>query len=132
MEGKMNMYYGASPSIFEKAKKLRNEMTEAEIKLWEFLSNNKVMGLRFKAQHPIYMFIVDFYCHSLRLVIEVDGSIHNLPEKTEYDENRTYELNRFNLKVIRFPNEQIINDFTNIKKEIINICNQRKAELQVL
>jgi very-short-patch-repair endonuclease len=131
MEGKMNMYYGASPSIFEKAKKLRNEMTEAEIKLWEFLSNNKVMGLRFKAQHPIYMFIVDFYCHSLRLVIEVDGSIHNLPEKTEYDENRTYELNRFNLKVIRFPNEQIINDFTNIKKEIINICNQRKAELQV-
>lgn len=80
-----SMFYGAKPHIFEKAKELRNNMTEAEKLLWGKLQKNKIMGLRFKAQHPIDIFIADFYCHKLKLVIEVDGGIHNLPENKEYE-----------------------------------------------
>jgi very-short-patch-repair endonuclease len=128
---RMSMFYGASPSVFHKAEVLRNSMTEAELALWEFLSKSKVMGLRFKAQHPIDRFIADFYCHSIKIVIEVDGGIHNSIDNQEYDIGRTLELEKFGIKLIRFKNEQILNDFDNVKKEIINYCNQRKAELQV-
>jgi very-short-patch-repair endonuclease len=88
------MFYGASPVIFEKAKLLCESMTNAEKKLWDVLSNNKIMGLRFRSQHPINRFIADFYCHLIKLVIEVDGGIHNLPENKEYDIQRSFELEK--------------------------------------
>jgi very-short-patch-repair endonuclease len=72
----MNMFYGATPEIFRKAKNLRNNLTFHEKKLWEELRGNKLHGLRFKSQHPIDQFIVDFYCHKLKLVIEIDGNSH--------------------------------------------------------
>jgi very-short-patch-repair endonuclease len=87
-----NMFYDASPAIFEKAKLLRESMTDAEKELWNILSNNKFMGLRFRSQHPINRFIADFYCHSIKLVVEVDGGIHNLPENKEYDIQRSFEI----------------------------------------
>jgi very-short-patch-repair endonuclease len=124
-----SMFYGAKPSVFEKAKAFREEMTESEIKLWGLLRKNKVMGFRFRPQHPIDRFIADFYCHSLKLIIEVDGGIHNLPENREYDLDRTFELEKFEIKVIRFTNDQILNDFNGVKKEIISCCAQRKAEM---
>ncbi len=126
-----SMFFGALPGIFEKAASLRNNMTDAEKILWNFLSGSKVMGLRFKSQHPIDRFIADFYCHALKIVIEVDGGIHSLLYNRENDINRTYELEKFDIKIIRFRNEQILNDLANVKKEIINICNLRKAELKV-
>ena len=64
--------------------------------------------MRFKAQHPISQFIVDFYCHKVKLVVEIDGEIHNTKENKEYDSNRTFELNKFGLKVLRYTNEQVI------------------------
>ncbi len=126
-----SMFYGASPFIFEKAKLLRNSMTEAEEKLWKFLSKNKIMGLRFRPQHPIDRFIADFYCHRIKLIIEVDGGIHNNPENKEYDIGRTFELERFDLKVMRFTNEEIVFNFDNVKQEILKNCSQRMAELKV-
>jgi very-short-patch-repair endonuclease len=88
----ISMFYGASPIIFERAKLLRESMTEAEKRLWLFLNKNKIMGLRFRAQHPIERFIADFYCHAIKLVIEVDGDIHKNQENQEYDIGRTAEL----------------------------------------
>ena len=118
----MSMFYGASPILFEFAKQLRKEQTEAEGFLWNFLSNNK-LGYRFKRQHPIMYFIADFYCHKLKLIIEVDGGYHNIPKQFEYDKNRDLELTDLGLKVIRFTNEQVIydteNTITKIKEEII-------------
>ncbi|GAB4246991.1 MAG: hypothetical protein Tsb0034_26070 [Ekhidna sp.] len=76
MNSPENMFYGATPSIFEKAKMLRQNMTRQELILWKELSANKLLGLRFKAQHPIGNFIADFYCHKLKLVIEIDGDSH--------------------------------------------------------
>ena len=75
-----SMFYGASAFVFRNAEKLRNNMTPTEVKLWYALSNNQLNGFRFKNQHPISKFVVDFYCHKARLVIELDGEVHNEPE----------------------------------------------------
>jgi very-short-patch-repair endonuclease len=79
IENSTNMYYGALPIHFELAKKLRDNQTEAEIFLWENLPRLDIKGIRFKRQHPILYFIADFYCHKLKLVIEIDGGYHNFP-----------------------------------------------------
>ena len=109
------MFYNASPSIFQKAEELRNNMTDAERLLWLRLSKSK-LGVRFKAQHPINIFIADFYCHKYKLVVEVDGEIHKVQE--EYDAGRTVELERFGITVIRFTNEEV---FTNVDSVIDRI-----------
>ena len=77
------MYFGAKPDLLEKAKVLRKNMTNAEKILWDRLKDNQVLNIRFRRQHPIDLFIADFYCHSARLVIELDGEIHK--SQAEYD-----------------------------------------------
>ena len=112
------MYYGATPAIFRMAKELRKNETEAEKILWTKLNRNQMMGLQFRRQHPINMFIADFYCSKIKLVIEVDGSIHDLPENEAYDLGRSEILNDFGITLIRFPNEQIINNIENTINKI--------------
>ena len=110
-----DMFYGAKRAIFQNACELRKNMTIAEKHLWERINNNQ-LGFRFKAQHPIDIFIVDFYCHKFRLVVEVDGEIH-LSHK-DYDEGRTSELERFDLTIIRFTNYEVLNDIDRVVEEI--------------
>jgi very-short-patch-repair endonuclease len=111
-----DMFYGAKRTIFQNAELLRKNMTPAEKYLWERLNKNQ-LGVRFKAQHPIDIFIVDFYCHSFKLVVEVDGDIH-LSQK-EYDDGRTAELEKWDLTVIRFTNEEVLNDIESVVEEIM-------------
>jgi very-short-patch-repair endonuclease len=73
------MYFGAKPAIFKLAKELRKAETEAEKILWSKLNRNQILNLQFRKQHPINIFIADFYCPKIKLVIELDGSIHELP-----------------------------------------------------
>lgn len=101
------MFYGAPSIGFANAKLLRAKPTEAENILWERLSK-KQLNCRFKRQHPISNFIVDFYSHQFRLVIEVDGEYHDNAEQARADAARTAELNSIGLTVIRFTNAQII------------------------
>jgi very-short-patch-repair endonuclease len=96
-----DLFYGANRSIFQSAEILRKNMTASEKILWGQL-NKKQLGVRFKAQQPIDIFIADFYCHKFKLVIEIDGEIHETQK--EYDEGRTAVLERFGLTVIRFSN----------------------------
>ena len=93
-------------------------MTEPEKILWNELKNRKVKRLKFRRQHPLLFYIADFYCHELRLVIEVDGGVHMLEKQKENDENRTAELERFGIRVIRFPNEMVINSIDEVLKTI--------------
>jgi len=123
------MFYNAKPNIFEKAKALQNNMTDAELILWEKLKGKQMLGLRFRSQHPIDIFIADFYCHPIKLVIEVDGGIHKTEAQKEYDIGRTAELNYWDIEVIRFTNEQIENDINQVIKEIERICINRQSEL---
>ncbi len=117
------MYFGAKPDILEKAKALRKNMTGAEKVLWERLKNKQVLKLRFRRQHPIDIFIADFYCHTVRLVIELDGKIHRAQK--EYDEARTAEMEQFDIQVIRFKNEEIENDIESVIKKIESTVKQR-------
>ena len=101
------MFYGASPEIFHRAKVLRDRLTPAERMLWEYLRKNQVDGYKFRRQHPISYFIVDFYCHAAKLVIEVDGSIHDTVDQREYDIYRTEQLQLLGLHVLRFDNAEV-------------------------
>ena len=84
------------------------------------LRNRNLSGLKFRRQHPIDIFIIDFYCHEKKLVIEVDGEIHKF--RKTYDEARTAELERFGIKVIRFTNDQVENDTKEVLKQIQEVC----------
>ena len=113
----MNMFYKADPLLFERAKYLRNHLTNAEMKLWGYL-RSKPMGYKFRRQHPIGIYIVDFYCHSLKLVIEADGSIHNKQEVKEADHERQVSLEKDGLQVIRFTNNDILNNTEHVIEQI--------------
>ncbi|MEJ5362480.1 MAG: endonuclease domain-containing protein [Spirochaetota bacterium] len=108
-----------NPRLVEAARQLRKNMTPAEKKLWyEYLRNFKYPVLR---QRPIHHFIVDFYCAKLKLVIEIDGEQHYTEEGKTYDEERTKILEGYGLRVIRFSNKEVINDFEKVCKKIENI-----------
>jgi len=110
------MYYGASVSTFQKARQLRNKMTPEETILWERLKGKQLCGVRFRRQHPIYTFIADFYCHEAKLVVELDGKIHL--KTVGEDKERTRIMNDFNIKVIRFKNEEILSDIEKVIKQL--------------
>jgi very-short-patch-repair endonuclease len=112
------MYFGASPNIFKKARELRKFETKSEKALWCRLHKNQMLGLQFRRQHPISQFVADFYCPRIKLVIEVDGSIHELPEYQDYDIGRSTILNDFGITVIRFSNKQVLEDIDFTIKEI--------------
>lgn len=112
-----NMFYGASSIIFENAKRLRNNVTDAEQILWNSISN-KQLGVKFRRQHPISFFIADFYCHEKKLIIELDGSIHNLPEVIKKDIERQKALEKFGIKVIRFKNFELYNNLNSVLEKI--------------
>ncbi len=118
-----NMYYGADISTRMKAKKLRKEMTESEILLWECLRNRKT-GFKFRRQHPIGIYIADFYCHELKLVVEVDGEIHNARDQIEWDNYRTMNMHLMNITVIRFSNEDVQNHMEKVLAKVKGVCNR--------
>ena len=93
-------------------------MTKAEAVLWKKLKDRNVFNTKFRRQHPVSIFIVDFYCHEYKLVIEVDGDIHNDEIACQYDLGRTEVLNKFGLKVIRFTNNQILYSLDSVIKKI--------------
>ena len=111
------MFYNAKRNIFKNASELRKNMTGAEMQLWSRL-NKSQLGVRFKRQHPIDIFIADFYCHKYKLVVEVDGEYHNDEDQLEYDEGRTAELERFGITVIRFTNDEVMEDIDRVVMEI--------------
>ena len=122
------MFFGAKREIFEAATNLRRTMTLPELILWKRLRNRSVFKFKFRRQHPIDKFIVDFYCHELKLVIEIDGEIHENDIYKAYDLIRTDELNKYGLKIIRFSNNQILFEIDSV----ITILLDRIRELSPL
>jgi len=129
ISNKVSMFYNASSTIFERAKLLRENMTEAELKLWECLKERKLLNLRFRPQHPVDMFIADFYCHPLNLVVEIDGEIHLSKTNKSYDIGREAELERWELKVVRFTNQEVLNNLDQVLRKLEKICVERQKEL---
>ncbi|MBE8998707.1 endonuclease domain-containing protein [Nostoc sp. LEGE 12447] len=111
-----NHHLPYNPKLVERAKELRKNMTPAEKKLWnEYLRNFQYRVLR---QRPINYFIVDFYCPTLKTVIEIDGDSHFTDEAQDYDLERTNILEGYGLKIIRFTNSQVLNHFDSVCEEI--------------
>ena len=77
--------------------------------------------VKFRRQYPVDILVLDFYCHELKLAIEVGGEIHLSPEVRDYDEGRTYELEKFVIKILRFTNEQIFENLEMVQVSILKI-----------
>ena len=109
-------YFGASKETIQKAQSLRKKMTKAEKLMWDRLRRKQLKGKRFRRQHPINGYIVDFYCHESGLVIELDGKIHDY--QIQNDNKRQKIIESYGLKVIRFRNEEIYRDINKIIDKI--------------
>ena len=113
-----SMWKGAPATGFLKAIELRDHMTLPEKILWEELGEKKCLGYKFRRQHPIGIYIVDFYAHKLKLVIEVDGKYHENPEQIKLDKERTSFLEFNGLKVLRFSNEEVLENIKSVIQKI--------------
>jgi len=118
--GSGGMHYGAHPLIFKKAEELRNRMTPAEELLWNYLKTNE-WGYKFRRQHPIFMYVADFYCHQLKLIIEIGGSIHQIEDVKRNDATRENHLKNLGLKIIRFKNKEVLHNLENVLIQIKQI-----------
>jgi very-short-patch-repair endonuclease len=88
-------------------KKLRKKLTAAEATLWNLLKEKQLDGRKFRRQHSVHNYVLDFYCPSERLAIELDGEHHFSPHGLLYDEQRTADLNALRISVLRFENEEV-------------------------
>lgn len=113
------MWKGAPSEGFKKAKALRLEMTEAEKLLWERLNLVPFRKYKFRRQHPLQLFILDFYSHPLRMAVEVDGEYHCSNERKKLDLQRTEALEFQGLQVIRFKNEEVVQNMEDVLHKLL-------------
>ncbi|WP_414575883.1 endonuclease domain-containing protein [Anabaena sp. CCY 9402-a] len=104
----------------QRAKEFRRQMTPAEKILWQHLCGNRLHGLHFRRQQIIDGFIADFYCHAARLVIEVDGKIHE--QQAEYDAERDKVLSARGLRLLRIKNEEVVQEIDRVLMLIYQVC----------
>ncbi len=110
------------PQLLEFAKTMRSNATDAENLMWHFLRAKRFMNLKFRRQHVIAPCIVDFYCHELGLVIELDGGQHGTDETIEYDTERTKFLEALDLKVVRYWNHDVLKNTESVLSNLWSIC----------
>ncbi len=96
-------------------------MTKAEASLWKHVLRAKLLeGYSFKRQRPVLNYIADFFCEDLMLIIEIDGSSHDIPEVFDNDLIRTGDLQKAGFTILRFSNEEVLNDIEIIKRKLID------------
>lgn len=110
-----------SPAKVERSRELRKEMTEAEKVFWEMVRDRRMFGLKFRRQQVIDGFIVDFYCDSLGLCVEIDGGVHDTEEQWEYDKLRGEALALRKLKILRFRNAEVLNNVDGVRETIAEV-----------
>jgi very-short-patch-repair endonuclease len=115
-----NLHKNAYAKLYEYAKELRQHATDAEQLLWDQIKNRKLAGLKFRRQHAISKFIADFYCHEKKLVVEIDGSVHELAEVKEKDDRKEDWFKELGLKTIRFSNKQVLCEMDFVLETIKN------------
>lgn len=93
-------------------------MTDAEALLWHFLRNRDFCGFKFRRQHPVGGYILDFYCNEAKLAIELDGSGHSEDERKDYDSERTKVLEGAGIRVLRFWNDEVLTELEHVLEEI--------------
>ena len=118
------------PKKLDRAKQLRTRMTPAEKILWQHLRNNRLNGLHFRRQQIIDGFIVDFYCHAVKVIIEVDGDVHQ--QQREYDGERDRYFQSNGLTILRVTNEAVCDRLDDVLSQIRLICDRAVQETSEL
>jgi very-short-patch-repair endonuclease len=108
------------PAIRQRSRELRQPQTPAEQNLWAFLRGEQLAGYKFRRQHPIGFYIVDFYCAQAKLIIEIDGDSHS--EQIEYDQDRTEWLESLGYRVVRFTNLEVRENISAVIENILKHC----------
>ena len=100
-----------SPDLFmERARQMRSEDTRAEKKAWVMLKDRRTLGLKFRRQVPIDRYIVDFYCHEIRVIVEIDGGVHDRPGQADWDARENARLEELGYRILHIPNEIVLKD----------------------
>jgi very-short-patch-repair endonuclease len=121
------MHLNARGFIFSNARRLRNELTPAEALLWECIRKKKIENTRFRQQHPMLHYILDFYCVELKLGIELDGGYHFTPEQQDYDARRSEQLAVHGVRIVRFTNEAVFEKTDWVVEEIGRVIREMRS-----
>ncbi|MCO8086177.1 endonuclease domain-containing protein [Acinetobacter lwoffii] len=114
------------PQLLQFAKSMRHTTTDAENLMWQLLRAKRFMNLKFRRQHVIAPYILDFYCHEIGLVIELDGSQHGTDDAIEYDVERTKFLEAVGLTVVRYWNHDVLGRMDVVLENLWSVCDDLK------
>jgi len=110
------------------ARELRKKKTSAEALLWELVRDRRLLGFKFRRQHQFGDYVVDFYCREAQLVIECDGSAHEGNESWHHDQNRDAYMMNQGARVMRFKNDEVLNDTDRVLADIAERLTQGRGE----
>ena len=110
-----------APGTVERARQLRRQMSLPEVLIWRILKT-KPLGLKFRNQHPLGDYVVDFYCHAARTAFEIDGKVHDMGDQPEFDARRDSELNRLDVKVVRILATDVLCDPAAVAASLVSLC----------
>jgi very-short-patch-repair endonuclease len=111
-------------TLKSRAQILRAEPTPAEQAMWEILRDRRLEGIKFRRQKPISIFVADFYCPELKLVVELDGDVHADPRQAAHDENRDFYLRSVGCTILRFPNHDLFENREAVLTKILDTVRQ--------
>lgn len=114
------------PDKKDQRRALRQQMTPAEATLWRALKGEQLGGYRFRRQHSIGPYIVDFYCPAVRLIVELDGAGHFTASGSRADDERSHYLQRLNFRILRIENRMVWSAFSKVLEAILAACHQSK------
>jgi very-short-patch-repair endonuclease len=108
------------PELLAFARKLRHQHSDAERLMWALLRDRRLAGAKFRRQHPVGSYVLDFYCHQAKLAVELDGGQHNTTGARKYDENRSSFLAKQGITVMRFWNHEVLQETEAVLHAIYN------------
>jgi very-short-patch-repair endonuclease len=109
-------------TIRSRAQILRETLTPAEQVLWEILRDRRLRGIKFRRQHPLSIYVADFFCHELKLVVELDGEVHDDPRQAVRDANRDANLRALGCTILRFPNHDLLHHREAVLTRILEVA----------
>lgn len=112
------------PRLRERRRALRANSTPAEQKMWRIVRDRRLGGFKFRRQHGIGPFVLDFYCSEVKLAVELNGSVHDNPARAEYDRERQEYLAALGLRVVRFSNGEVLREPNRIAESLMMILSQ--------
>ena len=122
------MYKKLPANILTHARSLRGTQTDAENLLWMLLRDRRLDEFKFRRQHPVGRYIIDFYCHEAKLAVELDGGGHNLDESKKYDRLRSLEIESAGIHVVRFWNNEVLKDCVAVMECIYRVLQERSKK----